>query len=246
MEAWMVERRGRSQWRRGQRDANNSMGSQQLKRTTATSREGSNKGRQTTVWDASICKGHQNQRRQQHQSREGSNKGTETTVWEASICSGRQQQRDANSMESQQLQRTTAIVGKVAPKGRKQLYGKPAFANDDSNSREGSNKRGCKQQYGKPAFAKVATKGRKQLYGKPAFAEDDSNTGTLTTVWEARICRGHQQQGTQTTVWEASICRGLQQKQESQLAAPVFFNLKYQRRNPFKRPYFSNNCNIYY
>ncbi len=46
---------------------------------------------------------------------------------------------DANkSMESQHLQRTTATVGKVATKGRKQLYAKPAFAEDDSNSREGS------------------------------------------------------------------------------------------------------------
>jgi hypothetical protein len=49
--------------------------------------------------------------------------------------------KDANNCKgSQHLQRTTATVGKVAIKGRKQQYGKPAFAEDDRNSREGSNK----------------------------------------------------------------------------------------------------------
>jgi hypothetical protein len=85
-------------------------------------------------------------------------------------------------MGSQHLQRTTAIVGKVATKGRKQLHGKPAFAEDDSNSREGSNKREAdimkRQQLQRTTAraGKVGTKGRKQLNGKPAYADDDSNS----------------------------------------------------------------------
>ncbi len=46
-------------------------------------------------------------------------------------------------MGSQQLQRTTATRGNVATMGHKQ-YGKPATAEDDSNSREGSNKKDAK------------------------------------------------------------------------------------------------------
>ncbi len=57
-------------------------------------------------------------------------------------------------MGSQHLQ-TTATVRKVATKGRKQLYGKPAFA-DNSNSREGSDK------------------GEQTTVWEAAFAKDDS------------------------------------------------------------------------
>jgi hypothetical protein len=63
-------------------------------------------------------------------------------------------------MGSQHFQRTTATVEKVTTKECYQLYGKPAFTEDDTTATVG----------------KVAKKGRKQLYGKPAFVADDSNS----------------------------------------------------------------------